>query len=178
VTDDRERTAVSRERIDAALTEVSSVLWRARELLDLLVFKLEEEQLLLAGGRARWLARATHEVEIVLAEIRHVELQRAMEVDAAARLLDLPPSPSLRQLSETAPEPWGEILREHRAAFLTSTAEVSALAEANRELLTASYRAVQETLDTLAGRPDSAATYTAVGAQAGSARSRLIDRAM
>lgn len=169
---------MSRERIDAALTEVSSVLWRARELLDLLVFKLEEEQLLLAGGRSRWLARATHEVEIVLAEIRHVELQRAMEVDEAARLLDLPPGPSLRQLSECAPEPWGEILREHRAAFLTSTAEVSALAESNRELLTASYLAVQETLDTLAGRPEAPATYTAVGAQAGSARSRLIDRAM
>ena len=49
-----------------SLTEVSSILWRERELLELLLFKLEEEQLLLAAGRSRWLGHATREVEMVL----------------------------------------------------------------------------------------------------------------
>ena len=60
------------------LAEVSSTLWRQRELLELLLFKLEEEQVLLTSGRTRWLARATREVEVVLEEIRRAELLRAL----------------------------------------------------------------------------------------------------
>ena len=33
-----------------SLSEVSNILWRERQLLELLVFKLEEEQLVLAVG--------------------------------------------------------------------------------------------------------------------------------
>ena len=40
-----------------SLSEVSNILWRERQLLELLVFKLEEEQFVLASGRTRWLAR-------------------------------------------------------------------------------------------------------------------------
>ena len=68
-----------------ALSDVSNILWRERQLLELLVFKLEEEQLVLAAGRTRWLAHATREVENVLGEIRRVELERAIAVaDAGA----------------------------------------------------------------------------------------------
>ena len=52
--------------MDMALSDVSNILWRERQLLELLVFKLEEEQLVLAAGRARWLAHASREVESVL----------------------------------------------------------------------------------------------------------------
>src|SRR3954468_20435718 len=83
----------------ASLSELSTVLWRERELLELLLFKMEEEQLLLAAGRSRWLGRATHEVEIVLQEIRKAELTRALEVAAVAELLGLGPDPSLRELA-------------------------------------------------------------------------------
>ena len=38
-----------------SLSEVSNILWRERRLLELLVFKLEEEHLVLASGRTRWL---------------------------------------------------------------------------------------------------------------------------
>ena len=168
---------VSPELLNAALAEVSSVLWRVRDLLDLLVFKLEEEQLLLAAGRARWLTRATHEVELVLEEIRHAELRRAVEVDHAAALLGLPPSPSLSSLAEHAPEPWGDILLDHRATFLASTREVSAVAESNRELLTASYQAVQQTMTGFGGTSDPT-TYTPAGASSTTSRSHLFDRAM
>src|SRR5262249_25028695 len=67
------------------LSEVSNILWRERQLLDLLVFKLEEEQLVLAAGRARWLAHATREVESVLGEIKRIELERSVLVSAVAR---------------------------------------------------------------------------------------------
>ena len=35
------------------LAELSSILWRERDMLELLLFKLEEEQLVLAAGRTR-----------------------------------------------------------------------------------------------------------------------------
>jgi hypothetical protein len=144
-----------------SLTELSSILWRERELLELLLFKLEEEQLLLAGGRTRWLGHATREVEMVLEEIRRAELGRAVEVEEVAQALGLGTGASLGELAEAAPAPWDDILREHRNAFLSATAEVTALAQGNKELLTMGFRAARETLMSL-GEPEPP-TYTPRG---------------
>ena len=50
-----------------SMEDLSSVLWRERDLLELLLFKLEVEQLVLTSGRTHWLAVAAREVETVLA---------------------------------------------------------------------------------------------------------------
>lgn len=158
------------------LAEVSSVLWRERELLELLLFKLEEEQLVLTSGRTRWLARATKEVEVVLEEIRRAEVLRAAEVDALGTALGLGPSPSLSKLAESVDEPWSSMLTQHRQAFLTMTAEITALAESNRDLLTAGARATREALLSLT---DGAETYTPGGATVSvGSRRRLLDQAL
>ena len=119
-----------------SLTELVNTLWRQREALELLLFKMDEEQLLLAAGRGRWLAHATREVELVVDQIRHTEILRAIHSDAVAQELGLRPNASLAALSDAAPDPWRDMLRDHRTAFLALTAEVNALAEANRDLLT------------------------------------------
>ena len=131
------------------LREVSAVLWRERHLLELLLFKLDEEQLVLAAGRTRWLARATREVEMVLEELRQTELERAVEVARVADDFGLPEGASLRQLADAAPEPWRGMLTEHREAFLTLTDEVSALTHTNRELLLRGQKAVHDVLATI-----------------------------
>lgn len=131
------------------LKALSDTLWRERELLEHLIFKLEVEQLILASGRTRRLALATREVEQVLEQIRTAELGRSVEVDEAARSLGLDTGASLLDLSEAAPAPWDGILLEHRAAFIRLTAEISDLAISNGDLLTSSQRATQETLMTL-----------------------------
>ena len=56
------------------LQGVSNILWRERNLLELLAFKLEAERLLARAGRTRWLAKADHEVEMVIDELKAVEL--------------------------------------------------------------------------------------------------------
>ena len=155
-----------------SLTEVSSILWRERELLDLLLFKLEEEQLLLAAGRSRWLGHATREVEMVLGEMKRAELGRAVEVEAVAVALGLAPTASLRELADAAPAPWGDILREHRSAFLTATEEISALAQSNKDLLSAGYRAARETLLSLGDAEPT--TYTHDGQSVQRARGPLL----
>lgn len=146
------------------LTEVSNILWRERHLLELLLFKLEEEQLVLAAGRARLLAHATREVEMVLEEMQRAELERSIEVDALAAALGLPPSPSLRQLCEAVDEPWRSLFEFHRQGFLEATDAVCALAQSNKELLSQGQRAAQEALAALVERPAPADTYSPTGA--------------
>lgn len=141
---------------------LSTLLWRQRELLELLLFKLEEEQLLLAAGRSRWLSRATREVEMVLEEIRRVELARAVEVEAVAARYGLGGDASLSALAAAVESPWNDILTDHRVAFLELTAEIGAIAQANRALLTAGYSSVRSALDGIAGPSPTA--YTASGA--------------
>ena len=159
------------------LAEVSDILWRERELLDVLLFKLEEEQLLLAGGKVRWLSRATREVELVLEQIRLTELTRAMEVDVVATGLGLESGPSLSALADAAPAPWGDLLRAHRTAFLTLTKEISALAEANRQYVSSAYHSAEDTLRALGGTQVDG--YTSTGQRSGSVRrQRLLDEAI
>ena len=155
------------------LREVSNILWRERHLLQLLLFKLEEEQLLLAAGRSRWLGQATREVELVLAEIKETELARALAVDAAGGQLDLGPNPSLRGLAEAAPAPWDGVFADHRTAFLAVTEEIVGLARTNRELLARGYQAAREMLAAFDG--DRVNTYSPTGGGEAS-RALLVDR--
>ena len=43
------------------MEDLSLILWRERELLETMLYKLEVEQLVLSSGRTRWLAHATRE---------------------------------------------------------------------------------------------------------------------
>jgi hypothetical protein len=74
-----------------------------------------------------------------------------MEVDAAAAALGLPAGPSLATLAEAAPVPWCDLLRAHREAFLRLTHEITALADASREFMTAAHRSAEEMLRGLHG---------------------------
>jgi flagellar biosynthesis/type III secretory pathway chaperone len=157
------------------MQELSSVLWRERELLDMLLFKLEEEQLLLAAGRTRWLPHAAREVESILENVRETELLRAVVADAAADSLGLASNPSLRALAEAADEPWRTILLDHRDAFASVAAQVSDMADTNRELLTAGYQAAQATLLSMSEGPG---TYGADGSTVSDRRTHLLDRSI
>lgn len=131
------------------LSEVSNILWRERQLLELLLFKLEEEQLILASGRSRWLTHATREVETVLAEIKRVELDRAVELESVAGQLGFRRTPTLKELAELTNGPWGKIFSEHRNALLELAQEIDGLAQSNREMLARGQRAARDALQTL-----------------------------
>jgi len=129
-----------------ALSDVSNILWRERQLLELLVFKLEEEQLVLAAGRSRWLVHATREVENVLGEIKRIELERAVAVADAGRELGLSGSPTLRELSGLTPSPWDGIFAEHRRALMTLAQEIDSITKSNRDLLQRGHQAAREAI--------------------------------
>lgn len=158
------------------LNELSGVLWRERQLLELLLFKLEEEQLILTSGRTQWLGHATREVESVLDQIRTAELGRSIEADDAAREVGVAVGSSLRAIADAAPPPWDDLLMEHHAAFVDLTDQINALAQGNRDLLSTSHRATRETLLSL---QESVQTYDPRGsATSQSGDARLFDRAL
>ena len=158
------------------MEKLSLILWRERELLELLAYKLEAEQLVLASGRTRWLAHSTREVEEVLETLRETEVLRAVAADEAAERIGLPPASTLARIAEAAPEPWRAILDDHRTAFVAATREISELAESNRGLITAGYRSARETLLALGSNADG---YSPDGsAVLDVPRQRLVDRSL
>lgn len=158
------------------MEKLSLILWRERELLELLSFKLETEHLVLASGRTRWLAHANREVEEVLERIRETDLLRAVAADEAATSVGLDANPSLADLAVAAGEPWRTMLMDHRDAFVALTREIGEQAEVNRGLAATGYRSVRETLMSLG---DSVDGYTPNGsAVVDSGRPRLIDRSL
>jgi hypothetical protein len=155
--------------------DLSSVLWHERDLLELLLYKLEVEQLVLTGARSHWLPVAAREIEAVLQEIREVELLRAVRVDDLAEHLGLGPNPSLLQIAEASPEPWRALWLDHREAFATVAAQITEMSQSNRVLLTAGYQAAQATLLSMTER---STTYDAMGTVTADRRIGLVDRSL
>jgi len=136
-----------------SMEDLSLVLWRERELLEALLYKLEVEKLVLATHSNRWLAAAAREVELVLETIRETELLRAVAADAAAAALGLASNPSLRALADAVGDPWHTILMDHHRAFVACTRDLVDTAAMNRELLTAGQQAAREVFLGLAEHP-------------------------
>lgn len=159
------------------MEKLSLILWRERELLETLLFKLESEQLILASGNTRWLGRAAEEVEEVVQQIRETEVLRAVAADAAAEEAGLAAHSSLRALAEACEDPWRTVFEDHHQAFGVLTHEIAGLAERNRSLITAGYRSAREAM--LALDADGVEGYRHDGrAATAGARATIVDRSL
>lgn len=153
--------------------ELSVQLWRERELLELLLFKLEEQELLLAAGRSRWIQHASREVEQVLERLRTTGIARTVDAAAVAEQWGLPESATLRQLIDAAPEgPWREVFTDHLHALTQLTSEISHLKDTNEQQLRTVLRATQETVAALG---IDTGEYTTRGSRASDDSARIVD---
>nr|WP_306422612.1 flagellar protein FlgN [Paenarthrobacter aurescens] len=153
---------------------MSALLWRERELLDLLTFKLEEEQLLLTAGKSRWLPHGTREVEQVLDRVSKAGLARTVEIAAVAEQWGISPDCSLAELAAAAPDSaWAEVLTSHVTAMRQQTSAIKELRDANEQFLRAAVRSTQETLADL--KP-AAGTYDSHGRTGETSAAHLVDR--
>lgn len=134
-----------REDVDE-FAELSAILWDQREALEFLLFKLTEEQLVVAGGHRRWLPRADAEVRDAVEQFRLGEVGRAVAVQALATTCGLPADATLPQLANTAPAPWDTLLLDHHTALGELAGDVRAIAAETTQLLDACARALRETL--------------------------------
>ncbi|MGY1843046.1 flagellar protein FlgN [Modestobacter sp. SYSU DS0875] len=157
---------------------LSTLLWREHELLDLLLFKAEEKQYLILTGKSRWLPRIAHEIEVVLEQLRTLEVERAAATEQIAGRLGLDANPSLRQLADSAPAPWNDLYAKHHEALLTLVTELRSLSDANKELIESGLSVIGDALlSTRTGTQSG--TYTQNGRAAGNAyRSVTLDGAM
>lgn len=127
--------------------ELSALLWRERELLELLMFKLEEEQLLLTAGRTRWLPFATREVEQVLDRLRQSALERAVEVSEVSAQWGTSDDATLKEIIGHAPSAaWKDTFTSHLHALNELASGIAALRDSNLQYLRAASRSTQETL--------------------------------
>ncbi|ALD63655.1 flagellar protein FlgN [Glutamicibacter soli] len=144
------------------VNELSTLLFKERECLELLHFKLEEQNLLLIAGKTQWLSAATREIEHVLERMHHTSLERTLVAREVAESWGGDPDSSLSELAALAPVgPWGEILTSHLTAIHEYTNVIAATRDANEQFLRAAQRSAQETLANLG---DSASTYGRSGA--------------
>jgi hypothetical protein len=144
------------------LAEASSLLWQERETLELLLFKLVTEQLIVSAGQTRWLARANDELEQVANQLRSIEVLRAAEVDVLADRMGRDDLNTLADLAAASPEPWSSIFTEHRDALLKLVIQIERASDENQALLTAGSRAIRETLVSITETVDS---YDASGSK-------------
>jgi hypothetical protein len=132
-----------------SLPDLAAVLWRQRELIERLCYRLDCEQLLLAAGRTSRLALAVSEVEAAVQDLQVLEMQRAEAADRVAAELGLPVGSGLSDLAAAADPPWTGVLVEHRAALLGLTAELKALAESNKQLVSGGMLALEAAMNSL-----------------------------
>lgn len=154
--------------------ELSASLWRERELLELLVFKLTEEQLLLTSGKARWLQYATQEVEQVMNKLRTAGLARSIEVSSLAEDWGVDENSTLRELTiHSTDDTWRDILTAHLVAMTELTREIQELRDLNVQYLRTAIRSTQEAL---AQDGSASGTYDAKGVTDNSlATARMFD---
>lgn len=159
------------------VSELSTELWRQRELLEQLLFKFDEERLLLVAGKSRWIPHATREVEAVVDRLKVAGLGLSIAITEVADEWGLPHDVRLRDLAAAAPAgAWSEVLTSHLKALTAVTGEIKAVRSSNDQLLRAALRSSQETLNLIAGMP---ALYEADGSASQSILpARLVDASL
>lgn len=103
-----------------------TVLARQQVALERLLFRLHHTKGVLAADDERFLAMAADELEAAAHTVRELEAARATVVGCR--------DVTLRDLADAAPEPYGSMLQEHRAALGRLAGEVGAMLESTQEL--------------------------------------------
>jgi len=156
--------------------ELSMRLWHERELLEMLLFKLEVQQLLLSAGSGRWMHFVTHEIEQVVDRLRTTGIARVVDAAAVAEEWGAPEGATLREIIEHAPsDAWRDVFEDHLRVLSQLVAEIGQLRDANTQQLNAVLRATQETI---AGLGPDTGEYTTGGTRARADDARIVDTRM
>lgn len=110
------------------MEQLGTILEREGDALEALLFKLVETNLLLKAGEARFLPRATREVERARGRAAELDLLRATTV------AEMTIGSTLRGLAAEAPSPWPGILRDHHEVLSRLVAEIEVVAHQNAQL--------------------------------------------
>lgn len=113
--------------MNEGVEEVVAVLAREQRALERLLFRLHHARSVLATDDERFLAMAADELEDAAHTVRELEAARS-------RIVSRDGACTLRAMAQAAPEPYGAMLEDHRAALGRLAGEVGAMLEST-ELL-------------------------------------------
>ncbi len=139
-----------------SMQRLSACLYEEKEALEELLFKLEEEQLVLATGRHRWLPRATAEVENALRTLDAMEHSRHDVMVSVAKETGVVRGEmaTLAEVAGAVGEPWSEVLLESCENMRALLGQVAEMVASNRDLI-------------MRGLASTAEALVAIGASAG-----------
>jgi len=154
-------------------------LKRERDMLELLLFRLDVQQLLVAAGRTRGIHHAVVELERAISALPTATLSRDTLVTVVADEWGVPDAVTLKQLIAAAPtDVWQEIFTDYLVTMLALVVEIRQMEKLNQQRLAAALRLAEETLadDVPRGAPvdlDSSEAIVRLQADAGVFRTAL-----
>lgn len=153
--------------------ELSMQLLRERDLLELLLFKLDVQQTLLATGRTRWIKHAANEIERVIAAMPAAAMRRDALVVTVAEAWGVADATTLRALIDAAATgAWREVLTGHLDAMTILADEIAEMKKVNEQRLRTALRVTQETIASLG---DPTGVYDPTGGVARGSGTHLLD---
>lgn len=135
---------------------LSSQLERECGLMELLLFKLQQEHLMLAAGQDRWLHHATAEVNLVMEELHQASATRTATAIGLALEAGLTSHATLGQLSQSAaadaPQ-WSAMLESQREHLRDLLGQIEHVGRINREILASRLSVTRDALVMLGEAP-------------------------
>ncbi|KJF17936.1 MULTISPECIES: flagellar export chaperone FlgN [Acidithrix] len=128
-------------------SELSQSLEYETALLEKLLFKLEEERLLVANERHHYLGEANFEIQAVSGEIKHAELRRAIASSEVCDFLEIDSMAPLSEIISATPEPWKSVFAEQRSQMLLVTARIAKAQNEINSLLAQRIALVEDVLN-------------------------------
>ncbi len=139
-------------RAPAPLARLADTLWLERRLLEYLLFKLVEANLVLTADAAPFVELAIDEVEQVMGRVREAERHRREVIGEVAAVWGMAPDEvSLEYLAAAAPEPLRPGFREHRQGFMDLVDQIERVTLENRRLAALNLETIRATLGLLPG---------------------------
>lgn len=141
------------------------LLNREVRLLERLVFKLTETELLTSAGEARFMGLILDEVDDVSTDLGGIEVARAMLVADLANALGVPEDVSLQELVAYAPADTAPMLNELRERMIAAAQDLEQVAAGGSETSQLQLRRVSGALERLQPGLTGAAAYDEFGTQ-------------
>lgn len=121
--------------------------------MELLLFKLQQEHLMLAAGQDRWLHHATAEVNLVMAELAQASAARTATSAQLAAAAGLSAEATLGELAAAALPEWSLMLHDQREQLRALLRQIESVGRINREILANRLSVTREALVMLGEAP-------------------------
>lgn len=163
---------------DSPLDQLTRMLWQQRRLLERLHYHLRVQSLLIASGEDDMLRHAVSDVQQTVDAIGELEYARTELVSGIGVSMGLDAEPSLTDLINRVPEPFEQILAEHRDAFLSLVTEITSESLGGRDQLERGLKLTRDMTAFILGDAGDGGYDSTGAAVAGSIERRLIDRSL